>query len=314
MRSALPGRAIDQTRRLPSTFPYAPTIINAPNSGATPGVRNLCACSEPAFLKINIWHTMVCLESSTRVCPRYNTDMFAMSTSKKSRSRLKVRIRRSEIAAPDLFFAPFDRPVLVLDLLHWIRENADATLAYSYSCRIARCGTCAVSLNGRPVLACQELVRDCQSKVSIEPLKGMPIIRDLIVDMQPFVSRWRKVRPFLGSEIYEQDTLILASRPSPGRHIVDASRGCIKCGICYASCGMSGDDRSFLGPAALQHAATLIADSRDRAAKTRLSRVLSDDGVDSCHYHGSCGRVCPRNLDPAAAIAQLRRWRLSGNP
>lgn len=114
------------------------------------------------------------------------------TTEEKSRSHLKVHIRRSESAAPDLFFVPFNRPILVLDLLHWIRENADATLAYGYSCRIARCGTCAVLLNRRPVLACQELVRHCQSKVSIEPLKGMPIIRDLIVDMQPFVSRWRR--------------------------------------------------------------------------------------------------------------------------
>jgi len=238
-----------------------------------------------------------------------------MSMTEKTRlsTELKVHIRRSESAAPTLFFVPFEPPILVLDLLHWIQGNGDATLAYSYSCRSARCGTCSVLVNRRPVLACQELIKDCNGEVNIEPLKGLPIIRDLVVDMQPFLSHWRKVKPFLGSDTTEQDDLALIPRQSPERRVIDAARGCIKCGICHSSCGMSGNGRSFLGPAALNHAVALIADSRDRAAKTRLSSVLSDGGVDGCHYHGSCGRVCPRSLDPAAAITRLRRWRLSSS-
>jgi succinate dehydrogenase/fumarate reductase iron-sulfur protein len=243
-------------------------------------------------------------------------DLLLISMTEKTHSstELKVHICRSEGAAPNLFFIPFERPILVLDLLHWIQGNGDATLAFSYSCRSARCGTCSVLVNRRPVLACQELINDCHSEVNIEPLKGLPIIRDLIVDMQPFLSHWRKVKPFLGSDTTEQDDPALIPWQSPERRVINAARGCIKCGICHSSCGMSGNDRSFLGPAALNHAVALIADSRDRAAKARLSSVLSDGGVDGCHYHGSCSRVCPRSLDPAAAITRLRRWRLSSSP
>ncbi len=239
-----------------------------------------------------------------------------MSITEKARlsTELKVQIRRNEGAAPNLFFVPFEQPILVLDVLHWIQANRDATLAYSYSCRSGRCGTCSVLVNKRPVLACQELIKSCNAEVNIDPLKGLPIIRDLIVDMQPFLSYWRKVKPFMGSDTAEQDEPALIPGQSPERRVIDAARGCIKCGICHSSCGMSGNDRSFLGPAALNHAVALIADSRDRAAKARLSRVLSDDGIDGCHYHGSCGRVCPRGLDPAAAITRLRRWRLSRGP
>ncbi len=228
-------------------------------------------------------------------------------------TNLKVHIRRSKGATPNLFFVPFERPILVLDILHWIQRNGDATLAYSYSCRSARCGTCSVLVNRRPVLACQELIKTCNDAVTIEPLKGLPVIRDLIVDMQPFLSHWRKVKPFLGSDTTDQDPVLIPGQ-SPERRVIDAARGCIKCGICHSSCGMSGNDRSFLGPAALNHAVALIADSRDRAAKARLNSVLSEDGIDGCHYHGSCARLCPRSLDPAAAIMRLRRWRLSRNP
>ncbi len=225
---------------------------------------------------------------------------------------MKVHVRRSESAAPAAFAVPFEGPVLVLDLLHWIQANGDPSLAYGYSCRSARCGTCSVVVNGRPVLACQHLIKDGSRRVSIEPLNGFAIIRDLLVEMQPFQAHWRKVKPFAGAAAAEHPAIIPPQAPE--RRVIDATRGCIRCGICYSSCGMSGSNRSFLGPAALQHAVALIADSRDRLRQARLRSVLSHAGVDGCHHQGSCARVCPRGLDPAAAITRLRRWRLSSAP
>lgn len=212
------------------------------------------------------------------------------------------------------FDVPFSGPMLVLDLLHWIQENRDAKLAFRYSCRTARCGTCTVVVNGQPVLACQERVENTKRSLRIEPLAGFPRIRDLVVDTSVFRDRWESVLPFISADHSDQQKKALKPVNRRDDVEIDHARGCIKCGACYSACGMSGEQRPFIGPAALNLAMILVADSRDGKGKERLGTMSGSVGVDACHYQGSCTRVCPRGLDPAAAINRLRRWRLKGAP
>jgi succinate dehydrogenase / fumarate reductase iron-sulfur subunit/fumarate reductase iron-sulfur subunit len=164
-------------------------------------------------------------------------------------------------------------------------------------------------VDGLPVLACQTVVADERQAIRIEPLGGLPVIRDLIVDMGPFLDRWARVTPFL---VPRPDDAEPATIPpaSAERRTIDSDLDCITCGACFAACGMASDGSPFLGPAALTRALVLVADSRDEAVHARLVAVAGDGGIDFCHGIGACTAVCPKGLDPAAAIRRLRRWRV----
>lgn len=223
---------------------------------------------------------------------------------------IRVRIARSDPSAQQTFEVERTNPMMVLDLLLAIQRDHDPTIAFRYSCRVALCGTCTVRVNGRPVLACQKAVSDDWEDIRLEPLSGLPVVRDLIVDMTPFFEEWTRIMPYFvpvgglaGPALIPPDAL--------ERRIIDPARACITCAACYAGCGMVGDRRLFLGPAALIRAMVLIADSRDDAGAERLRAVSAGDGVDGCHYMGTCTAVCPKDLDPAGAIRRLRRWRLT---
>jgi succinate dehydrogenase / fumarate reductase iron-sulfur subunit/fumarate reductase iron-sulfur subunit len=220
---------------------------------------------------------------------------------------LEVTIARSDSGARRTFRLDGRRPTIVLDVLAAVQEDHDPTLAYRYSCRTATCGTCTVRVNGLPVLACQAIVDERATRLRIEPLAGMPVVRDLIVDPAPFVDRWQRVEPFAGTGRPE---LAVMSPASPERQFIDPALDCISCGACFSACGVAGAGRPFLGPAALNRAMTLIADSRDQHLVAHADAVFGPDGVDACHSIGACTAVCPKGLDPAGSIRRLRRWRL----
>lgn len=222
---------------------------------------------------------------------------------------VEVTVARSDPAAQRDFQVERFRPMVVLDLLIAIQQEHDPSLAFRYSCRVAACGTCTVRVDGRPVLACQTIVEDDRRAARIEPLGGLPVVRDLIVDLGPFFDRWRRVTPFLvpvGADREPERAVVAA----PDRGAIDEGLDCITCGACFAACGMAAAGASFLGPAALLRAMSLVADRRDGAAEARLEVVGGDGGVDFCHGIGACTEVCPKGLDPARAIRRLRRWRL----
>lgn len=222
-------------------------------------------------------------------------------------------VRRTDTGADDVFVVDCQPSTKVLDVLVAIQRDHDPSLAFRYSCRVAMCGTCGLRVDGRAALACQTDVPAGADRVRLAPLAGLPVVRDLVVDPAPFFARWAAVTPYL---VPDPD----ATEParvlpdSAERRLIDPALDCITCGICYSACAVPAAGRDFLGPAALNRAMTLIADSRDRAAAARLTRVAAADGIDRCHYIGACSACCPKGLDPFAAIRTLRRWRLTGGP
>lgn len=229
------------------------------------------------------------------------------------RETVTVLVRRSATGNEDRFVIRFQPRMKILDLLVAIQRDHDPSLAFRYSCRVAMCGTCALRVDGTAVLACQTSLPNHFREIHLAPLSGLPVLRDLVVDVAPFFARWAAITPYL---VPHPDTTAPAKvRPdSPERQLIDPALDCITCGICYSACSVSEEGRDFLGPAALNRAMVLIADSRDASQAERLARIGSLDGVDRCHYISGCTSCCPKDLDPFGAIQRLRRWRLTGVP
>jgi succinate dehydrogenase / fumarate reductase iron-sulfur subunit/fumarate reductase iron-sulfur subunit len=217
---------------------------------------------------------------------------------------IQVRVWRDE-GSQDFALEAGD-PVTVLDLLREIQRTHEPSLAFRYSCRVAMCGTCAVRVNGRSVLACQTVVAPEIDGVEIAPLSGLPVVRDLIVDTRPFWAEWARVRPWFVPG--EREAARIAPDSATGK-LVDGALGCISCGACYSTCDLARHGSDYLGPAALNRALALIADSRDAAGPERLALVGARGGIDRCHYVGGCTSACPVGIDPARAIVELRRFR-----
>lgn len=224
---------------------------------------------------------------------------------------IEVRVHRSDPAAATEFAVRRIEPMTVLDCLLAIQRDHDATLGFRFSCRVAMCGTCTVRVDGRAALACQATVGPEVEALRIDPLAGLPVIHDLLVDTRPFWDEWGRVTPYL----VPRDDLDEPAQIRPDsaeRRQIDPALDCIGCAACWSSCGVADSRRDFLGPAALNRAMTLVADSRDAAREERLEAVTASDGVDRCHYIYGCTAVCPKGLDPAGAIRKLREWRLRG--
>lgn len=204
----------------------------------------------------------------------------------------------------------------VLDALFTIQREHDRTLAFRYSCRVGMCGTCPVIINGREGLACQTLIERVRPSASggraaegvgitLRPLNYLPVVKDLMVDMEPFFDRYRAVKPyFVPKELSARPQVI--KQGEGRRKWVDPALGCISCGICYSACSVVGLVPDFPGPAALNRAYTLAGDERDAARKERLALVGGPNGVWRCHQQFSCANACPRHLVPTQAIRQLR--------
>ena len=226
---------------------------------------------------------------------------------------LTVRIHRSDPDAQTEFAVRRIDPMTVLDALVAVQREHDATLGFRFSCRVAMCGTCTVRADGRSVLACQQRIEQDVDELRVDPIAGLPVIRDLLVDTRPFWDEWSRVTPFLvPREDLDEPAQVLPD--SEERELIDPSLDCIGCAACWSSCGLADHRRDFLGPAALNRAMVLIADSRDAAGAARLAATAGGDGVDRCHYIYGCTAACPKGLDPARAIRKLREWRRNGAP
>jgi succinate dehydrogenase/fumarate reductase iron-sulfur protein len=223
---------------------------------------------------------------------------------------VRVTVARSDPGARSSFLVERFAPMTVLDLLLAIQRGEDASIGFRYSCRVAMCGTCTVRVDGRTVLSCQEPVPD-RDEVRLDPVAGLPVVRDLVVDTAPFWAEWARVTPYL-VPVEDSDEPARIPPTGPERGLIDPALDCIGCAACWSSCGIAAAGRDFLGPAALNRAMVLIADSRDAAGDERLSAVGGSDGLDRCHYIYGCSVACPKGLDPAGSIRRLRRWRLEG--
>jgi fumarate reductase iron-sulfur subunit len=194
----------------------------------------------------------------------------------------------------------------VLDALVEVQRGSDPTLAFRYACRVGMCGSCAMVIDGRERWACRTLVARLGATVTVRPLYHFPLIRDLVVDMTPFTSRMR----LAGAAFVPGDSVpefAAVGRESAERHAIDAAVECIGCGMCLSACTMVGHNPRFPGPAALNRAFTLQADSRDAGHGVRAELLLSEDALLRCHTQSSCTEVCPMGLSPTESILALRR-------
>ncbi len=213
-------------------------------------------------------------------------------------------------------FARYDVPAranqTVLDVVTWVQRNLEPALAYRFACRVGMCGSCAMTVNGRPRWTCRTHVAKVAAggRLRIGPLRNLPVIRDLVVDMTPFFEKWQAAGGRFRPTRTRADGLAAISPDSPKRRAADAGIECINCAVCLAACDVVAWTPDYLGPAALNRAWTLQNDERDGAWVERLRAVSAAAGCHNCHSHQSCAEHCPSGLNPTAAIAGLKRMSL----
>jgi succinate dehydrogenase / fumarate reductase iron-sulfur subunit len=197
----------------------------------------------------------------------------------------------------------------VLEGLLRIQDEQDPSLAFRYSCRGAVCGSCGMSINGRLNLACRvQLHLLAGRRVVLEPLPGLEIIKDLVVDMDPFWQKYERVQPWLHAEITAAEGVGMSERE---RQRIDQYVNCILCGMCYAACPVTKSNERFTGPAALAKLYRFLADSRENRDGVTLEQENSEAGMWGCHTIMKCCEVCPKEVRPTDGIRGVRRKHLS---
>ena len=207
------------------------------------------------------------------------------------------------------FQVPVDRGDRLLDALHHVKWFIDGSLTFRRSCAHGVCGSDAMRINGVNRLACKVLVKDLVSKagdeILIEPIKGLPVLKDLVVDMEPFFEAFRAVKPFLITGGHEPTRERLQSAEERARF--DDSTKCIMCAACTTSCPVFWNDESYFGPQAIVMAHRFIFDSRDAGAEERLEILNEKEGVWRCRTTFNCTDACPRGIQVTKAIQEVKR-------
>ncbi len=204
----------------------------------------------------------------------------------------------------------------VLDVLNRVKWEIDGTLSLRRSCAHGVCGSDALRINGANALACKTLVKRLGSsdsvKIQVEPILGLPVLKDLIVDMEPFMAHYREVLPFFIND---------SPPPADGRERLqsqedrmrfDDTTKCILCACCTTSCPSFWANGTYVGPAAIVQAHRFIFDSRDEGAEERLKVVGDSFGVWRCRTNFNCTSACPRDIEVTEAIAQVKKVLVSG--
>jgi succinate dehydrogenase / fumarate reductase iron-sulfur subunit len=196
----------------------------------------------------------------------------------------------------------------LLDVLDLIKDRVDGSLAYRKSCRMMICGSCGMRMDGRAILACKERMKPIveQGHVPVISAMGnMPVIKDLVVDMTPFWSKIRSMKPWLepGYEEYPENGEFRYSQEQ--MNPIHKEALCIMCGCCVSECNSMESDPEFLGPAALAKGFRFVGDPRDRAKVERLVEYNSPHGIWDCTRCYFCNERCPKGVDPRDAIAKL---------
>lgn len=198
---------------------------------------------------------------------------------------------------------PTDR---VLDALNSVKWQHDGTLTYRRSCAHGVCGSDAMRINGRNALACKMLIQDVGSSMTIEPLMGFRVIKDLVIDMDQFWANFQKMKPYLIND----DTPPAGRerlQSAEEREIFDDTTKCIMCAACTTSCPITWTNETFVGPAAIVAAHRFIYDSRDQGEQDRLDILNDRSGVWRCRTVFNCTDACPRDIKVTEAIEQVKR-------
>lgn len=204
---------------------------------------------------------------------------------------------------------PTDR---VLDLMEQVKGYKDGTLSFRRSCAHGVCGSCAMRINGENMLACKTLVQDLRTtKITVEPILGLPVLKDMIVDMEPFFDHYKSVMPYFVND-----------SPPPGqerlqtiddRERFDDTTKCILCAACTTSCPSFWSNDEYVGPAAIVNAHRFIYDSRDQAAAERLQILNDQFGVYRCRTIFNCTVACPREIQITQAIGEVKKAIATGS-
>lgn len=199
----------------------------------------------------------------------------------------------------------------VLDALHTIKWEQDGSLTFRRSCAHGICGSDAMRINGRNRLACKSLLKDLNPKkvITVEPIAGMSVLKDLVVDMEPFFASYRRIMPFLITTGNEPTRERLQSPAD--RAVFDDTTKCILCAACTTSCPVYWLDDQYFGPQAIVGAHRFIFDSRDEGASQRLEVLDSGSGVWRCRTTFNCSDACPRGIEVTKAIAEVKRAMIS---
>ncbi|MFJ9827463.1 succinate dehydrogenase iron-sulfur subunit [Streptomyces sp. NPDC101160] len=222
------------------------------------------------------------------------------------------RIRRfnpevSDAAVWEDFQIEIDPKERVLDGLHKIKWDLDGTLTFRRSCAHGICGSDAMRINGKNRLACKTLIKDInpEKPITVEAIKGLTVMKDLVVDMEPFFQAYRDVMPFLVTKGNEPTRERLQS--AEDRERFDDTTKCILCAACTSSCPVFWNDGQYFGPAAIVNAHRFIFDSRDEAGEQRLEILNDKDGVWRCRTTFNCTDACPRGIEVTKAIQEVKR-------
>lgn len=227
----------------------------------------------------------------------------------------------------DRFEVPLTKGLSILDALFYIQDYHDSSLAFRYACRGAICGSCGMTIDKVPLLACRTQAStvktakkpvnlpdfkfgdhqdwDAEVEILIEPLPNMTVLKDLVVDMEPFWRFYREVEPFF---VRDWNDTAPESLQSPAQmKTIERLVYCILCGLCWA-CPVSKNNLKYLGPAQLAKANRFIRDSRitGKHQESIFTRVLQDDAVPACEKYFVCNRVCPKGVMPGTAIKDIR--------
>jgi succinate dehydrogenase / fumarate reductase, iron-sulfur subunit len=194
----------------------------------------------------------------------------------------------------------------VLDVLNRIKWEQDGTLTYRKSCAHGVCGSDAMLINGENKLACVTLVKDLRTtKITIEPVPGASIIKDLVIDMNSFWRNYEAIMPYLVNT--DPAPEIERYQSAKDQEIIEESTRCILCGACSFSCPSTWSDEEYLGPAALLKAYRFIFDTRDQAADVRLKIIDNNKGLWKCYTIFNCVQACPKEIDVTKHISALKR-------
>ncbi|MCQ4082541.1 succinate dehydrogenase iron-sulfur subunit [Streptomyces sp. RB6PN25] len=244
-----------------------------------------------------------------------NPHSAALDTAESTASHLitiTLRVRRfnPEVAAEaswvdyELQMDPKER---VLDALHKVKWELDGTLTFRRSCAHGICGSDAMRINGRNRLACKTLLKDInpEKPITVEPIKGLAVLKDLVVDMEPFFQAYRDVMPFLITKGNAPTRERLQS--AEDRERFDDTTKCILCAACTSSCPVFWNDGQYFGPAAIVNAHRFIFDSRDEGGEQRLEILNDREGVWRCRTTFNCTDACPRGIEVTKAIQEVKR-------
>jgi succinate dehydrogenase / fumarate reductase, iron-sulfur subunit len=207
----------------------------------------------------------------------------------------------------DTYFVDLDDCApMVLDGLLWIKNKVDPTLAFRRSCREGVCGSCAMNVDGTNTLACTKAMDDVSGPIGVYPLPHLPVVKDLVPDLTTFYAQLRSIEPWLKTETATPET---EWRQSHGdREKLDGLYECILCACCSTSCpSYWWNGERYLGPAVLLQAYRWLIDTRDEATGDRLDNLEDPFRLYRCHTIMNCAQTCPKHLNPAKAIAEVKK-------